>query len=308
MRHLAGSVLHYRRNSRADRNFKEFRNQHLRISRNAFVSPNDFTDQFGICIIGSDQVWSTRIVGGFNPIYFGEFASQIRKIGYAVSTAVDQKDYDESEQKQMAQYLENFECFSTREDSLGKILSNYSDKEITTVADPSLLLSGEEYERIAETPDISDYVLFYNQEYDPQTKNVINSIARQIGAKNIVVVTGRRDEYALPCKFYSTSDLSVPAFLGLVKNARCVFASSFHGTAFSLIFKKDFYFVANHAPDRARNLLSKVGALDRLIHSTDKVEFSRVDYSKVAPMLDEYKKLSMNWLINAIECKSHGKK
>ena len=294
------SLLYLHKNIKAKKNFSTFRKRYQRISKQVFRKAEDFTDQYDVCIMGSDQVWTLRLIGGFNPVFYGDFSPAIRKVGYAVSIA-ETKDFTEDERKKMASKVANFSHFSTREDSLRDELQRLTDREVESVLDPSLLLTMDEYAPIIEEPSEKDYVLYYQQEYHPQTKHLVVDIAKQIGAKKVVVVTGFKEKYDFPYSYYDTSNLSVPLFLGLYKNAKAVITSSFHGTAYSLVFRKDFYFVDNKAPDRARNLLKKCGAEDRLIHSTDKIVFSKVDYSKVEPMLNHAREHSINFLLKAIE-------
>ncbi|WP_028911843.1 polysaccharide pyruvyl transferase family protein [Prevotella sp. MA2016] len=299
---ILASLLYLAKRIKAKKNFASFRKKYLKISDKKFKSPGDFSGQYDICIMGSDQVWTLRLVGGFNPIFYGDFSPSIRKIGYAVSIA-EINHFSVEERNVMAKHIDNFTRFSTREDSFRDEMIRLSGKKVYSVLDPSLLLSMNEYDPILELPQEENYILYYQQEYHPLTKNLIVDIAHQVGAKMVVVVTGTKEHYDIPCHYYDTDSLSVPKFLGLFKKAKVVFTSSFHGTAYSIVFRKDFYFVANYAPDRARNLLVKCGAEDRLVYSTDKVAFSKVDYSKVEPCLENHRKESMQFLISAIENK-----
>lgn len=296
------SAIYLFRNVKSNANFANFRKSFLKTSRKIYRKSEDFYNQYDVCIIGSDQVWTLRLIGGFNPVYYGDFSKFIRKVGYAVSVA-EITNYSNEERAVMANHLNNFSHFSTREDSFRDELIRISNSEVSSVLDPSLLLTKEEYTEIIEEPNDKDYVLYYQQEYNSKTKNIIIDVAKQVGAKKIVVVTGRKEVYDYPYVYYGTDSLSVPKFLGLIKNAMLVFTSSFHGTAYSIVFHKDFYFVANNAPERARNLLSKLGVVDRLIYSSDKIEFSKVDYSRVEPLLNAERDCSIDFLISAIENK-----
>ena len=297
---LIASILSLPISLRARHNFAEFRNHYMKISKDIYINPDDFTDQYDVCIMGSDQVWTLRLVGGFNPVYYGDFSPKIRKIGYAVSVAEIGRFSDDERQK-MSSHIQNFSHFSTREESFGKEMTKLSGMEVKTVIDPSLLLTKEEYEPIIEEPVEKDYVLYYQQEYNPRTKEIVVDVARQVGAKLIVVVTGPKEDYGYPLHYYSTHNLSVNKFLGMIKNAKVVFTSSFHGTAYSLIFRKNFYFVDIKAPDRARNLLLRCDSINRVIYPTDNVKYTSVDYSKVEPKLLAYREESINYLIKAVE-------
>ena len=274
----------------------------MNVSTKKYYNPEDFTDQYDVCIMGSDQVWTPRLVGGVNPVYYGNFSQKIRKVGYAISVAEIVR-FSSEERRVMCEHIKNFSHFSVREESFGKEMSRLSGLDIKTVVDPSLLLLKEEYNFLIEEPKENEYVLFYQQEYSPSTKKLIVDVARQVGAKMIVVVAGKKEKYGYPCHYYSTSNLSVNKFLGLFKNAKIVLTSSFHGTAYSLVFRKDFYFVNVKAPDRAMNLLRKCNAMDRVVLPTDKIVFSKVNYSKIESNLLAFREYSIDYLIKAIENK-----
>jgi sulfur carrier protein ThiS len=96
------------------------------------------------------------------------------------------------------------------------------------------------------------------------------------------------------------------AFVALVKNAQCVISNSFHGSAFALLYNKDF-FVVNRADGlntRMRDLLSHYGIDQRLISVTvdEDVLLSHIDYSAVNKILNEDIGNSKRWLQEQIEC------
>ena len=55
-------------------------------------------------------------------------------------------------------------------------------------------------------------------------------------------------------------------FISYFKEASFVVTSSFHGTAFSLIFQKEFYVIGmGHLADRSASLLHLIGLSERLL-------------------------------------------
>lgn len=86
----------------------------------------------------------------------------------------------------------------------------------------------------------------------------------------------------------TVSEVNVQEFVGYILYARCIVASSFHGTALPIAMRKDFYFLANYEADRSENLLRHIGALERMKKSTDIIKYSDVDYSIIEPQLDRF--------------------
>jgi hypothetical protein len=77
-------------------------------------------------------------------------------------------------------------------------------------------------------------------------------------------------------------------FLGAIQNAACVISNSFHATAFSLIFERDFYVFGRkeHINARMADLMADVGLCDRLVIDPDGGEASPIPWSSVREALE----------------------
>ena len=92
------------------------------------------------------------------------------------------------------------------------------------------------------------------------------------------------------------------AFLSLIKNAEMVMTTSFHGTVFSTIFEKNFWYLdrSMHSKDddRARYLLQQLGLENRLI-DISKVEATDLrinpDFSNSRILVEKLKKNSIEF-------------
>lgn len=281
---------------RQQKNFRTFCERFIPISQESFFSAKDLSNKYDLCFIGSDQVWSKRINRGFDPVYWGMFEG--KKATYAASMGTDH-DYSDEEYAKLKKYLKNFDCLSTREDSLRDELAPLTDKTIKTVVDPTLLITSKDYAEIAIRPQEENYVLYYQMEYHPQAKVFVANIAKQLGCM-VVTIMGPNERYDVKHIHKGVSEVNVQEFVGYILYARCVVASSFHGTALPIAMRKDFYFLANYQADRSENLLRHIGALDRMKKSTEIVDFSPVDYVSIEPKLNEFIEVSKSYLINCI--------
>ena len=90
------------------------------------------------------------------------------------------------------------------------------------------------------------------------------------------------------------------------------FASNefFHGVAFSIVFRKPFYFIStgNKAENRITSLLAQLGLSDRIISETQIPKFKPIDYKSPQPdgtsveqKLYAMREFSQNWLKNALK-------
>lgn len=75
-------------------------------------------------------------------------------------------------------------------------------------------------------------------------------------------------------------DAGPEEFLWLVDNAKFVVTTSFHGVAFSIIFRKNFVTVTNpRAPARIQGILDLLGIPDRNVNEFSPYFDKKIDYS-----------------------------
>ena len=152
--------------------------------------------------------------------------------------------YTDEENRKIASYLNNFDAISVREDSLKDELSRLTDKRITTTIDSTLLLSIDDYRNIAIYPKKKNYILYYQMEYNWESKYRVIEVAKELNC-DILVIGGKKEKYCVNYRYFPIADVSPQAFVGYILNAKCVFASSFHGVALSVAMKKDFFASTN---------------------------------------------------------------
>ena len=90
-------------------------------------------------------------------------------------------------------------------------------------------------------------------------------------------------------------------FLGWIKYADCIVTTSFHGTAFSIIFRKPFYCLKLGKGDtRAVSLLQELGLENRMVEKTSSPDFQLIDYQKATMELTHLQKKSHQYLVSAL--------
>lgn len=223
-----------------------------------------------IYLVGSDQVWNSEIYqDGLQPAFFLQFTAG-KKISYASSIG---KDLISSEElAQIRDYLNDFYAISVREDSARRLLQEAGVQNVVQVLDPVFLLEKMQYEALAKQSELGKYLLIYGFEANECLSSVARAVAERLGIR--VVELGfafkRFDSD------YFLRNLGAEEFLGLIAGAEYVVTSSFHGTAFSLIFQKNFLSVApSKRRKRIDSILNIVGLRDRLI-----ADFNDFKYDK----------------------------
>lgn len=260
--------------------FEKFISEKLNLSRERFVEGGRVpAENYDAIFFGSDQIWSPNHTHGADSVFFGDFPApaQTRKIAYAASAGAASETLGEN--AFVASALKNFSAISVREANLSASLQPHTDLKIETVLDPTLLADKSVWENLAEPPATrKKYVLVYQVSYNPQADRIARELAAQLGAEVVSVWAG----YSLRGNMLKTE--TPEQFVGWFKNAACVVSTSFHGTAFSLIFEKPLYYVGrgNAAENRPKQILGALGLMDRFIAGTAPTPtFSAIDYGKI---------------------------
>lgn len=105
--------------------------------------------------------------------------------------------------------------------------------------------------------------------------------------------------------FENIIDAGPVDFLLLIKNATLVCTNSFHGTALSICFRKDFYVLDNENifDDRKTSLLEQLGLCDRIVKGEKTMKnliITSVLYDKVELKLRILRERSISFLKNSL--------
>ena len=275
--------------------FYSFRNNHCKLSPKYTdfkdIANGDYTD----AICGSDQIWNPDITKGINSLYFGDIPGVNNKISYAASLGRDK--YREDDEQRVAELIKKMDYVSVREEKSIEYIQNISGKDVVGVCDPVFLLNKEEYEKIAKPIKVKKpYLLLYSV----IANNEMLAVAKDFAAENDLELVEICQNKKYGEKHIQLSGISPEEFLGAIKDAEYVITNSFHGTAFSLIFEKNFHVFDNKARgSRITNLLDKSGLENRIIE--DKIEeYSPIDYEIVNENLKDYINSSKQFLLNAL--------
>ena len=90
-------------------------------------------------------------------------------------------------------------------------------------------------------------------------------------------------------------------FLSYIRYADFVITTSFHGTAFSIIFQKQFVCPRFRMNKRIESLLSLVGLSERMIHTSGETfDLHEIDFDKVELLLEQERATSRQFLDMAL--------
>ena len=268
------------------RRFDEFKRDCLKLTRKYGSCEELKKDppQADIYIAGSDQIWNTLLPNGRDAAFYLDFApSSKKRISYAASFAT--AEVVEEFKPFVQRMLKNFDVISIRERCSLSLLESLGRKDGFAVCDPVFLLSRERWEALLPKLYTKEkYLLVYDTEYSPKVKEIAMRIAKEKKLK-IYNVSATRIGYADKEK-WSSSPFD---FVQLVHSAEYVVSNSFHATAFSLIFERDFCVVnrTEGINERMKSLLACYGLGERLVTHYLPALLSSVDYHKIVPILQK---------------------
>ena len=184
------------------------------------------------------------------------------------------------------------------------MVKNISGKDAEWVLDPTLLLTAEEWSALAKPiegiPD--SYVLVY--ELTPC--KAINQMAERIASQNgwRIVRLSKSDKDVVENQTCIT-DAGPAEFLYLFKNAEFVITNSFHGTAFSINFGRQFLTIVPSRKSnnsRQKDLLTLMNLTERMLSDSDILtdNLQPINYQSVHTLLGNQRNKSIIFLKNAI--------
>lgn len=306
--------------------FEFFRKEHLGMARgveDALHTQRDLAGKmqdYDAAIVGSDIVWG-REFSGLDPVYFLQPAREgCRRISYAASVLLDGAGNTEDDAL-FASHLRKFDAISLRETSALQSIQRFTDRKVTAVLDPTLLLDAAEYEKLVvgkrredeekeESEDIKKaagnhkpYLLAYFLTHDPAVVDYTNLMARKLGLRVIHYFADYPDR-VFPADAGCFAFAGPGEFLGYVKHASCIFTNSFHGTCFAMIYRKPFYtYMAKRAMlSRVRDMVCRLGMEDRFFsdfRDMHKVT-GQIDYSHFEQKLQAEREHSLGFLQKAL--------
>ena len=282
------NIYNLRGNFAKQKLFEAFKNDFMNLR------PFNTNEKFDIILYGSDQIWNPNIKNGFDKVYFGYHKIPVtQNVSYAAS--IGKSQFSKDELKQFSMISQKLDRISVREETARDLLQPVVKKKIEVVLDPTLLLSADEWTDIAMEPNISGaYILVYQVNIISQTMKIAISLSKKL---NIPIVEITYKKTKLHYKHRVLNNVGPREFIGLFKNASYIITSSFHGTAFSIIFRKNFYTVVHRAyGSRMQDLLNKIGLADRMVEKLPE-KVCEIDYLHPVEMLNKECEKSLNFLI-----------
>lgn len=262
-------------------------------------------------VVGSDQVWTPMSLP--NKFYNLLFVSDnIPKIAYASSFGVSL--IPNFQKKATGYFLDRFSAIGVREQQGKVIVDSLSTKGIAkVVADPTLLLSREEWEeeiKDARPKEIDPYIFCYFLGTNRESREAVNELKKRTGYK--IITIRHMDEYVPEDEFFGDEApyyVDPNDFVKYISDASFVCTDSFHCTIFSIIFNRKFmtfYRFANSSKtsrnSRIDSLFDVLGISRERIYSGNICDVidKDIDYNEVEVRLNKLRNESLDFLSTSL--------
>ena len=243
--------------------------------------------------VGSDQVWNSDWNGGFDPaFYLGYVPKGKEKIAFASSFGIEH--ISQQEEKCVKKYLTDFNLISVREKSAVNLLQNMGISGVKCILDPTLLITKEQWEILLDkkVAKKEKYILVYQLNDSDFFDQAVEEAEKMTSLKVI------RLEYKKTNKLGKhIVRPSVSEWITYFYNADYVITDSFHATAFSINFEKQFLdILPPQFGTRITNVLELFGLSDRKVVSLENITelLSLIDYTFITNTLNKYRLIVKN--------------
>lgn len=299
--------------------FEEFRSDNLVLSKQKYthqLNVQELENQYDCFICGSDQIWNVHALD-CDDIYF---LPNIKKKKIAFSVSINTTSFSEPRCNQpLKDWISSFHSISCRENSGAKKIEQFLDNKIhvETLLDPTLVHKKETYYKICSQRIIKrKYILLYKVWLGDDSYDFVNYISKlfNLPVYTVLMINGvytvlKNFKKGIHILFRKTRPED---YISLIRYADFVITDSFHGTAFSLIFEKQFFAIneiysngCKKNDERIMCILSQLGLEERYLtvnelkeKAGEITEIAYKDITKKRMILAEKTKC---WLLKAIE-------
>ncbi len=245
--------------------FELWSKSYINQSSNVYTTKNikKSVDKYDVFITGSDQVWN---YSWYDKNFFLSFVpKRKKKIAYAAS--IGHSQLYGKQRKIFKRHLKTFDAVSVREKDAVQLIKDISPVGANWVLDPVFLLEKEEWLKVASPNQIKGkYVFCYFLHNNPKQMTLAEEYAKNMGLK-IVFIADMFKEIETSFGDIRIENAGPGQFLSLINCADVVFTDSFHASAFSCIFEKNFFVFGR---DDAKGMNKRIESLITLFECEDR--------------------------------------
>lgn len=296
-----------------DRKFDEFKhNFSLSKKYHTYKELHDQAlERYSNVIVGSDQLWlPVNVIADFYTLNW--VPDSINKISY--STSFGFSSIPKKYEKRYINFLSRINSLSVREESGNSLIRSITNLDVTTVCDPTMLLTKSDWLKLASRTNRVDgkYIFVYFLGKNKEHWEFVKRLQKITGLK--IISLNHCDEFFKTADKYTDKalyDVDPFDFINLITNAEYVCTDSFHGSIFSILNNRKFFTFRRFADkskvstnSRIYSLLKSFDLQDHLLNGDEKIDDAlkiNFDYKIANSLIEEYRNLSSSWLLSSIK-------
>ena len=216
-------------------------------------------EEYDYFVTGSDQVWNPHFADLEK--LFIKFVPPEKRIAYAASISCP--EIPPEDLQSFIDGINGMKAISVREQAGAELIEQLTGRKVEVVADPTMLVAAEKWREIARKPSWlkGDEQILTTYFLGKRPDEVISRLAAEYGLKVVNILDERIFEH------YAVAP---EEWLWLIDHASLMYTDSFHGTVFSILFRRPFVVAermgdgcVNKMTSRIDTLLGKFGLEDR---------------------------------------------
>jgi len=264
-------------------------------------------DSIDYYVLGSDTIWSLGETKSNSDkyIFFGYQLKGKKIISYAPS-AGNAKTEDLLRNGIIRGSLDHINSISVRDEHTRDLIKPLTDNDVTIACDPTLLLKADDYKHFEKEPQNEKYILIYLfKGLSESARSELQDLKKRTDRKIVCFVTSVKK--ISMTRLYGMADDAVSKdpwnFITLFKHADYIVTDTFHGSIFSIIFKKQFVSV-QRGKNKVNELLKRLRLSSRLVEDSEGLIPTLekpIDWVEPERVLTELRKKSLEYLENALK-------
>ena len=268
------------------------------VGKYSSVNFNDVKSEVDLFVCGSDTIFCPDEFGIDDGYYANYDCMKANSVAYAASFG--DPHFTDEMYLVLNDRLQNFKAFGLRENLMIPYVKEHTEVPVQKVVDPTLLLTSDDYDTIAEDRLVPEkYLLLYARRYNPKMNEYAENLAKKNGWK-IVDISLRATNAELGHQMFY--EAGVEEFLSLVKHAEYIVTNSFHGMIFGVQYRCPFVIFSREQCDtKITELLELFGLSDRMLVTGEESFKEEIDYKEVHNNIAVARDDSKQFLKNELE-------
>lgn len=285
-----GKMLNYGAYKRRKASYRCFAETNMKLTSKGYKSLEELKQESwdaDAFIAGGDQLWNEFYDCGKDDSYKLSFTDKPK---LAFGTSLGKNRFTKQGMEHLKQEVSNYVGIGIREQSGTRLLQEAGLEQVHCVCDPVFLLSRQDYEDFRQPVMVKEpYVFVYLVQKSELLNAAVDFISKKMGLK-VVLYAG----FVPKCHYdIWIKEQSPEETLSYIVNAEFVLSASFHATAFSSIFHKEFLTLlpGENTNARIEDFLEMISLQNRKISKPEQLESAfqkKIDWQKVDSCLNDH--------------------